>query len=160
MAVSVDLLDEGDVAVGAGEQLFFPVRFLVVQHVAQLRSFDVAEHALEQLVGASSLLVFKELLHEAHVAGITTEPVTDSLFDDLAVCMLERDRNPLGLFIGHTFEQFVILEGGVAVDGEVVIATGSFACRVSVRLLALARNLSNLDQTLRVLVSLVSLVSL
>ena len=110
MAVPVDLLDEGDVAVGAGEQLFFPMRLLVIQHVAQLRSFDVAEHALEQLVGASSLLVFNELLDEAHVAGITTEPITDSLLDDLTAGVLG-DRNPLDLVLGHTFEQFVILVG-------------------------------------------------
>jgi len=103
VSVSVDLLDEGDVAVGAGVQLLFPVRFLVIEHVAQLGSFDVAEHALEQLVGASSLLVFHELLDKAHVAGITTEPITDSLFDDLAAVVLG-DRKPFDLFFGHAFE--------------------------------------------------------
>lgn len=133
MAVSVDLLDEGDVAVGAGEQLFFPVRFLVIQHVAQLGSFDVAEHALEQLVGASSLFVFHELLDEAHMAGITTEPITDSLFDDLAAVILG-DRNLFDLVFGHAFEQFIIFVGRVAVVTKVVIAIWKFSCRVSVRL--------------------------
>ena len=83
VAVSARLLEESFEAVWALETLLFSVSFLVVEHVAQFGRLDVAEHALEKLIGAASLLVHHILLHEAHVAGVTSEPVADSLLDDL-----------------------------------------------------------------------------
>ena len=59
------------------------VRALVVDHVAKLRSFDVAEQALEKLICSASSLVDYVFLHEAHVAGIMAVPVAHSLFDHL-----------------------------------------------------------------------------
>lgn len=99
MAVSAGLLEESLEAVGALETLLFSVSFLVVKHVAQLGRLDVAEHALEKLVRAACLLVHHILLHEAHVAGVTTESVADSLFDDLFHWRVVRHEFLLDLFV-------------------------------------------------------------
>ncbi len=96
MAVSAGLLEESFEAVGALEALFFSVGFLVVKHVAQFGRLDVAEQALEELIGASCLLVHNILLHEAHVAGVTAKSVADTLLD--------------GLFDGRVFSLELLLD--------------------------------------------------
>jgi hypothetical protein len=85
VTVSAGLLQEGLEAVRALETLLFSVGLLMVQHVAQFRCLNVTVHALEKLVGTARLLVHHILLQEAHVTGVTAEPVADALLDDFFV---------------------------------------------------------------------------
>ena len=57
------------------------VRFLVIDHVAELGRLDVAIHALEKLVCAPSLLIDNILFHEAHVACVRSVSIPHALLD-------------------------------------------------------------------------------
>ena len=59
------------------------MRFLVINHVAELGRLDHAIQALEHLVGAPRLLVHHVLLDEAQVLRVVAVPVTDALLDGL-----------------------------------------------------------------------------
>jgi hypothetical protein len=83
VAVAVSSLDKGVFASGTPVRLLLAVRFLVVDHVAELGGFDVAVKALEKLVGSSSRVVHHILFHEAQVARVVAVPVAHPLLDHL-----------------------------------------------------------------------------
>ena len=86
MPVAVAGLDEGVAAVRALVALLLPVRLLVIDHVAELGSLNMALEALEELVSPSGLFVHHVMFFEAHVAWIgpvsVADPLLDRLFED------------------------------------------------------------------------------
>ena len=83
MAITVASLDESVVADRAFELFLLIVCFLMIDQVTEFSRLNMAFETLENLVGAAGCRVDHVVLCEAHVAGIWTVPISDTLLDHL-----------------------------------------------------------------------------